>query len=228
MTTTTGISTARDRAATVAGSLITGLQNGYLADRPHAVAVLARLRRGAGKEFAQVPDLWGLLDTGALHDASADAGRLVDEAELTRAEDAVHVATTLWALHQQSKSTGMHQRGHRDKPRGLGAAVRRLMPPDDIAEPVLKRFVRAGNAPDLPALSARLRDIVILLRGADIELDYALLAQELCQWQEPGGRDSVRRSWGRSFHAYRAPASGAAPRQTPSPDGTIDTLKDPS
>lgn len=228
MTTTSSILTARARAGAVTAGLITRLQNDYLNDRPHAVAALARLRRGAGKEFAQVPDLWGLLDTGPLHDAPTDAGRPLNDNELSRAEDAVHVAITLWALHQQARSKGMHQPGRREKPRGLGAAVRRLMPPGDIAEPVLKRLVRAGNAPDLPTLAQRLRDIVLLLRGEDIELDYALLAEQLCHWQEPGGRDAVRRAWGRSFQAYRAPDETAASDQTPPPAETIDTLKDAS
>ncbi|MER5382345.1 type I-E CRISPR-associated protein Cse2/CasB [Streptomyces sp. NPDC002688] len=228
MTTTVSIPTVRARAGAVTGRLITQLQNDHLADRPHAVAALARLRRGAGKEFAQVPDLWGLLDTGPLHEPPADGGRPLNEKELSRAEDAVHVAATLWALHQQSRPRGMHQPDRREKPRGLGAAVRRLMPPGDIAEPVLKRFVRAGNAPDLATLAQRLRDIVVLLRGDDIELDYGLLAEQLCHWQEPGGRDAARRAWGRSFQAYRTPAEAAAGSRTPSPTETIDTSKDAS
>lgn len=184
---------------------INGLQRGYLADQPRDVAALARLRRGVGKEIQQVPDLWGLIDTGALHDPMHEGGRPPREEDLTRAEDAVHVAVTLWALHQQSRGTGMHRPHLKDTPAGLGAAVRRLMPKGDIDETILKRLVRAGQAPDLPALAPRLREIVLLLRREDIALDYALLAGQLCQWQQPGGRDDVRRAWGRSFHAYRPP-----------------------
>ncbi|MEV0633808.1 type I-E CRISPR-associated protein Cse2/CasB [Streptomyces sp. NPDC050619] len=226
--TTSTVPTARAQAAAVTGTLITRLQTDYLNDRPQAVAALARLRRGAGKEFAQVPDLWGLIDTGPLHRTAEDGGRPLNDQELTRAENAVHVAITLWALHQQSRPKGMHQPNHREKPRGLGTAVRRLMPPGDITEPVLKRLIRAGNAPDLTTLSQRLRDIVLLLRGEDIDLDYALLAEQLCHWQEPGGRDAVRRAWGRSFHAYRAPNEADANGQTPPDAATIDTLKDAS
>ncbi|MBQ0855413.1 type I-E CRISPR-associated protein Cse2/CasB [Streptomyces sp. BH-SS-21] len=187
------------------GEIIAPFQRGYLTDQAHAVAALARLRRGAGKKYEQVPDLWGLADTGPLHRKLHDCGRPPSEDELTRAEDAVHVALTLWALHQQSRPTAMHLRHRREKPRGLGAAVRGLMPKDEIAEPVRKRLVRAGTAPDLPSLAQRLRDLVLLLRGNDIALDYALLAEQLYRWQQPGGQDAVRRAWGRSFHAYRAP-----------------------
>lgn len=194
------------------------LQWGYLDDRPHAVAVLARLRRGAGKEPQQVPDLLGLIDTDALYDAVAEGGRRPGEADLTRAEDAVHVALTLWALHQQSQGTGMHRPDSWKSPTGLGAAVRRLMAEDEsgrtagkekekIDDAVLKRFVRAGSAPDLPALSQRLREIVLLLRREGIPLDYSLLAGQLYRWQKSGGRESVRREWGRSFHSYRVPGN---------------------
>lgn len=225
MTTTIPALSAGERAGRLTGRLITPLQHGYLKDQSHAVGALARLRRGAGKDFARTPDLWGLTDTGSLHEIP-EGGWPLRETELVRAEDAVHVALTLWALHQQSRGTGMHRTGTRTAPQALGTAVRRLMPPGDIDEPVRKRFVRAGNAPDLPALAQRLREIVVLLRGADIPLDYALLAQQLYQWQEPGGRDDVRRAWGRSFHAHRPPRPGkpgATPDAGASPAGHDDT-----
>jgi CRISPR system Cascade subunit CasB len=194
----------------VVGKEIKRLQEGYLNDHSAAVAALARLRRGAGKDAAAIPDLWGLIDTRDLY--SDPALRHED------AENAVYLATTLWALHQQSRSTRMHGLGGNE----LGAAVRRLMPPGEIDEPVRKRFVRAGTA-----LAGRLREITVLLRGADVSLDYALLAEQLYLWQRPGGPDQVRRSWGRSFHAHQprpgtdqattqaAPVSETDPKDTP-------------
>ncbi|WP_228992002.1 type I-E CRISPR-associated protein Cse2/CasB [Streptomyces sp. DH8] len=192
-----------DPVAEVVRSEIGRLQQGYLSDRSEAVAALARLRRGAGKDTATIPDLWGLLDTELLH---TTPGTRPDEAEA-----AVFTAMTLYALHQQSRSTAMHCTGGDE----LGAAVRRLMPPGEIDEPVRKRFVRAGSAPTLTVLAARLREITLLLRGEDLSLDYALLAEQLYAWQLPGGRDRVRRSWGRSFHAHRPPKNTDAPARTP-------------
>ncbi|MFF1692085.1 type I-E CRISPR-associated protein Cse2/CasB [Streptomyces sp. NPDC058257] len=221
MTTTTAPPTPAQRVSTLTSYIIVPLQRGYLGDQSHAVGALARLRRGAGKEFSQVPDLWGLADTGVLHDRPADGGRPLREDELLRAEDAVHVALTLWALHQQSRSTLMHRPGSRTAPRGLGAAVRQLMPPGEIAEPIRKRFVRVGTAPGLPALAQRLREIVLLLRGADIPLDYALLAGQLYGWQDPTGREAVRRAWGRSFHSYCDSQKNQA-NAPAAPDGTDD------
>jgi CRISPR system Cascade subunit CasB len=206
-----------ERIREITAETVRDLQRGYLADQPRAVAALARLRRGAGKEIQQVPDLWGLIDTSLLHTPVKEGGPSPREEDLTRAEDAVHVAVTLWALHQQSRRTGMHQRHRTETPAGLGGAVRRLMPAGDIDETILKRLVRAGHAPDLPALAVRLREIVLLLRREDIALDYALLAEQLYRWQQPGGRDTVRRAWARSFHAHRPPHTPAAETGAPAP-----------
>ncbi|MFI0990482.1 type I-E CRISPR-associated protein Cse2/CasB [Streptomyces exfoliatus] len=202
----TTISTApapvRELVAQLAHRRISSWQASYLADEANAVAALARLRRGAGRDAGQVPDLWNLIDTAPLHEVRRD-GRPLSERELVRADDAVHVALTLWAVHQQGRGSGMHQTHRRERPRGLGAAVHRLMKPDEIDEPLRKRLVRAGSAPNLTVLAQRLRDIVTLLRRTEAALDYGLLAGQLYQWQWPGGADTVRTEWGSSFHAWR-------------------------
>ncbi|MFB8128750.1 type I-E CRISPR-associated protein Cse2/CasB [Streptomyces mirabilis] len=222
MTTTTAPPTARSRIVELAAAQITPWQEGYLRDSPKDVAVLARLRRGAGRDAADLPDLWELVDTSPLQ-ARLEGVRPLGEEELVRAEDALHAALTLWALHQQSRGARMHRPHTYKRPAGLGAAVRRLMPPDGIDEPVRKRLVRAGTAPDLTSLSQRLRDLIVLLRRADIPLDYGLLAGQLYTWQRPGGADTIRREWGRSFHSWQEP-----PAQTPSqsPDDTAASLDD--
>lgn len=232
MTTVTAPLTPRDRITRLAADQIAALQRGYLADQSHAVAALARLRRGAGREAGQLPDLWALIDTGPLHH-TPDGARPLGESELVRAEDALHIALTLYALHQQSRRSGMYQADRPDRRRGLGAAVRRMMKPGEIDEPVHKRLVRAGTAPDLAVLAQRLRDIVVLLRREDIELDHALLAGQLYTWQRPGGADTVRREWGRSFHAWHdKPTGGAVPSAGVAADtdpiSTPDTDKDAS
>ncbi|MEV6400227.1 type I-E CRISPR-associated protein Cse2/CasB [Streptomyces sp. NPDC051907] len=232
MSTVTAFVSPREQVARLAAQHIADLQRGYLADQSHAVGALARLRRGAGREAGQLPDLWSLVDTGPLHEPAGGA-RAMAESELACAEDALHVALTLWALHQQSRTAGMHQADRPDRRRGLGAAVRRMMKPGEIDEPLRKRLVRAGAAADLTALAQRLRDIVLLLRREGYELDYALLAGQLYTWQRPGGPGAVRREWGRSFHAWREPDTGRQPAGAPPADGDdtarpSDTDKDPS
>jgi CRISPR system Cascade subunit CasB len=190
------------------------LQYGYRNDRPEAVAALARIRRGAGKPAGEIPDLWGLTGTEQLYAAGWS------ETRTTQAENAVHTAVTLWALHQQShRAADMHVAGGPE----LGSAVRRLMPDAELDEPTRKRFVRAGTASSLNVLAQRLRDLVLLLRREAIPLDYGLLADQLFQWQQPGGHGQVHRSWGRSFHAHRP----SAVERAEEPD-TTDTDKDPS
>lgn len=221
MTTAPAPVTVRSRVADLAAAQIRPWQEGYLSDRSKDVAALARLRRGAGRDAAAMPDLWNLVDTGPLHaDADADDLRALGERELSRAENALYTALTLWALHQQSRGTAMHRPHTRERPTGLGAAVRRLMPPGEIDEPVRKRLVRAGTAPDLVTLAQRLRDIVVLLRRADVPLDYGLLAGQLYTWQWPDGPGAVRREWGRSFHTGRH--SPPADEGTGAPPATTD------
>ncbi|MEU9197881.1 type I-E CRISPR-associated protein Cse2/CasB [Streptomyces hundungensis] len=208
-------------AGAVAGREIARLQRGYLSDESAAVAALARLRRGVGKGAGTVPDLWGLVDLGDLY----AEGR--SERDVARAEEAVHTALTLWAVHQQSRPAAMHRSGGHE----LGAAVRALMPPGETDEALRKRFVRTGTAGSLPVLATRLREIVLLLRQQDIALDYAVLAHQLHTWARPQGADAVRSAWGRSFHVYRAPAedpgAGDAVPDSPAGAGVDADLTDP-
>ncbi|GAB3450176.1 hypothetical protein GCM10027570_25100 [Streptomonospora sediminis] len=205
------------------------IQNGYIHDRSGAVATLAELRRGAGKTIGEAPELWGLTLDDRFYQAmpayllkpNPDDEQEKERAENERqlAENAAHIALTLFAVHQQSRrEERMHQRG-----RDLGGAVRRLMPPGDIDEPVRRRFVQAGTAHDLPTLAYRLREIVVLLRRDSIPLDYGLLADQIHRFQHPGGRSDVRASWGRGFHAA---SSAAVPAEAPATGTDIPTETD--
>ncbi|SEG93899.1 CRISPR system Cascade subunit CasB [Thermomonospora echinospora] len=174
------------------------LQRGYLDDQSAAVAALAQLRRGAGKLPQDMPELWGVTGVELLFQDQA-----LPDREASRAEAALFLAVTLYALHQQSRSDQrMHKAGIE-----LGEAVRRLMSGGDIDEPIRRRFVRVGAATTPEVLAYRLREIVSLLRREAIPLDYARLARRLYQAQVPGGMQQVRQIWGRSFHAYRPQTS---------------------
>ncbi|MFD8292972.1 type I-E CRISPR-associated protein Cse2/CasB [Streptomyces lavendulae] len=178
---------------------ILSLQHDYHSDRPWAVQALAQLRRGIGRPANDLPDLWNLLGMEQFY-AARPKGRRMDDGEALRAERAAHVAVTLWALHQQSNRA---KRMHVPDGASLGTAVRRLMSGTDSDEPIRKRLIRAGTATTYEVLAQRLRELVVLLRAAEIPLDYGLLAEHLDQWQQPGGPTKVRQAWGRSFQAYR-------------------------
>jgi CRISPR system Cascade subunit CasB len=213
MTTSTGSAPARPGlgpVGTAVDQTIRTYQRGYLDDQGFAVATVARLRRGVGKLSEDLPELWGLTGLEAIFQSPG-----IPDQDRERAADAAHVAVTLWALHQQSNhQTRMHTATGRD----LGEAVRRLMPPGDLDEPIRRRFVQAGTATSLPALAERLRDLVVLLRREEIALDYGVLADQIFQ------------SWGRSFHAHRPRTTGDPNTPTTSPAGSAaddtDTDKD--
>ncbi|MFJ6443846.1 type I-E CRISPR-associated protein Cse2/CasB [Streptomyces sp. NPDC091649] len=195
--------------ARATGTYIARIQPQYLSDTSAAVAELARLRRGAGKRAHQVQDLWGAGGTEEL-------ARLLDDQEgffrPEYAEEAVFLATTLWALHQQSgRDKGMH-----DRRQNLGGAVRTLIRlkgasgEDEEDSPLRKRLVRVGTAESLDSVAVRLREIVLLLRGAREPLDYARLAGQLYRWQHRPDRAGVQREWGREFHLAAASAARRA------------------
>jgi CRISPR system Cascade subunit CasB len=228
----------------VARSTVGRLQSGYRRDDAAAVAAVARLRRAAGQDVFASPSSWGLdyLDDLARlreereqeeGDSSAPSRylssrhRMEQERREEREERAVHLAVTLWALHQQSiRDQPMHVPGW-----SLGRAVRRLAdgrtgaqdepaeraeaaagsrtagPGADADSPVRKRFVRIGTSTDVEMLGRRLREMVLLLRTARIPLDYGLLAEQLCHWQDEMRQGEVRRAWGRDFHRFHRPAS---------------------
>ncbi|MQS06596.1 type I-E CRISPR-associated protein Cse2/CasB [Streptomyces alkaliphilus] len=229
------------------------LQAGYRQDAPAAVAAVARLRREAGRKVYDSPTGWGLSHLEALtelreeerrkeeerHEGTpaprhlSSPRRRMDERDAKFEEEAVHLAVTLWALHQQSlRDEPMHVSGW-----PLGRSVRRLAhgksgtrdrsepsdaekepgdekraesePVEEISPTIRKRFVRIGTSTDIETLGVRLREMVLLLRASRIPLDYGLLADQLHLWQNESRRDEVRRAWGREFHfAY----GGTEPR----------------
>ncbi|QXJ24236.1 type I-E CRISPR-associated protein Cse2/CasB [Actinomadura graeca] len=202
MTAAPDVQQPADLVENAAGRFIAEVQQGCLADRSAAVGALAQLRRGAGKLPQDVPDLWGVTGAERLFQHPLLSR---DDQHAAHAEAAYVLAVTLYALHQQSQGSPMHKKGV-----DLGQAVRRLMPPNDIDEPIRRRFVRAGTAATPQALAYRLREIVSLLRGQGIPLDYGRLARQLYHAQTPDGMSMVRRDWGRSFHTYKADSGNDA------------------
>lgn len=175
---------------------VSGLQSRFLHERrdPAAVAALARLRRGAGKQPGELLDI---LEFTVL-DEPLYRGDAVEQLEL-----AVHVAMTLFAVHQQSRGEPMHQRG-----RGLGTALRALHTgdPEAIPEPLVRRFRTLGTASSFAELAYHLRGAVQLLRAGTfrpprraVPLDYGRLADQLVTWQREGP-SRVQLTWGREFY----------------------------
>lgn len=188
----------------VAGSFVDDtvrrLQEGMLRRESSSVAMLAHLRHAAGKPTGSVADIWPVTVSDSL--AGPHSGD-----DPTPAEVAVHVAMTLYAVHQQSVPARMHQRGQ-----GFGRALRELRPADAATDPVRRRFQAVGTADSLDELVHHARGLVQLLRADRQAQDYALLADQLVAWQR-GDEVRVRLQWARDF--YR---TEAAPKDSPPPN----------
>lgn len=162
-------------------------------------AVLAKLRRGAGRAPGDLPETMGelLLDF-------PDA--LMGKDSLSPAEWAVFTALTMYALHQQGndpQKESMHESGV-----DLGTAVARLVPKEGSRDDkeaafdrVRTRFNRLAMSESVEDVSQYLRGIVQLLRRGSIPLDYAKLASDLYAFRFEEGRSNVRLRWGRQLYS---------------------------
>ncbi len=187
------------------------LQGMLLSDAGHSAAArtLAELRRAVSSAPGADPSIWVIefeeMPTclrGTLNEPSAG-------------EWAVHGALTLFAVHQQSQRTSMHQVG---APYSLGASVRafvkRRVEKKDSAYADTEdgrlptRFAALVTAVSMGERMHYLRQIVQLLRGESIPLDYGRLARDLYDLQNPYRADAVRLAWGRAYTRSPQPEQG--------------------
>lgn len=154
-------------------------------------AMLANLRRGAGKTPGELPEIWGIFLNGIPDEMLSRNG------EPTKAEWAIYIALTMFALHQQGNSVNVHQDGT-----SFGRAVAMLMneQTDDERERVLRRFGPAVTANDMYALSHHMRCLIELMRNKGIKLDYVMLAKDIYDYQFSEGKKKVQLRWGQDFY----------------------------
>ena len=154
-------------------------------------AMLANLRRGAGKTPGELPELWGIFLNGIPDEMLSRNG------EPTKEEWAIYISLTLYALHQQGNSESIHKDGV-----GFGKAAAMLMNErsDDERERVLRRFGPAVTANDMYELSHYMRSLIELMRNKGIKLDYAMLAKDIYDFQFSEGKKKVQLRWGQDFY----------------------------
>lgn len=155
-----------------------------------ARASMARLRRGIGSKPGALPEIWGefLLDMPE---------ELMGNGEPSRAEWAIYVSLTLFALHQQSsdrKAEPMNRAGV-----SLGEAANQLVENEDDRERIARRFYPVAVSTNMSALSQHLRSLISLLRAKHIPLDYVQLSSDLFYLQNPKTADGIRLRWGQDF-----------------------------
>lgn len=154
-------------------------------------AMLAKLRRGAGKTPGELPELWGIFLNSIPDEMMSKNG------EPTRAEWAIYLSLTLFALHQQGNSDSVHA-----EKISLGKAAAMLMnePTDDERERVLRRFGPVVTAKDMSELSHHLRCLIELMRSKGIKLDYVMLAKDIYDFQFDKGKKKTQLRWGQDYY----------------------------
>jgi CRISPR system Cascade subunit CasB len=187
------------------------LQRGYLAGNSRSRAVLAHLRRAATDEPGTDPTIWEYTINGL--PASKQ-----DSDDPNPQEWAVHIAMTLFASQQQSRSQPVN-RPDFGFGRAIGVLDAKNPAPGGNVSPVRRRFDAAITADTLAELGHHLRGLIKQLRGADIGFDYPQLAADLYAFQFPGGPDKVRRRWARDF--YRMPKNDQQTTDQPEQQQTI-------
>lgn len=175
--------------------LFCGLETGQTG----AKATLGLLRNALYRAPGNRPELWEITSVPTPDD------KCVGE-DASWEELSVHVALCLYARHQQSQSDPMHQQGV-----GLGEAVKRLelcairkgVIEDENREErksgARRRLNAAATSVSISELTRHLAGLVSLMRQEKVGLDYRLLAEDLYQFQTPGGPSAVRLRWARQY-----------------------------
>lgn len=160
-------------------------------------AALANLRHGVGRVPGDLPELWGEFLLDFPQELESKTGTP------PRAEWAVYLALTLYALHQQGRDVRREPMHRKDQT--LGQAVRRLVKPGEDPQDaaVLRRFQALTSAASMREVSQHLRGIIQILRSEGIALDYVRLAADLYDLQFPEASQRVRLRWGQDY--YRMP-----------------------
>ncbi|MBR3313127.1 MAG: type I-E CRISPR-associated protein Cse2/CasB [Atopobiaceae bacterium] len=164
-----------------------------------AAASLARLRRSVNKKPGATPDTWEI-EFEDLPEPLVGSGP-----EASAGEWAVHLALSLYAVHQQSQVQEMHRQSSAECPCGIGHAVKKLalysMQEGEELElgEMPKRYAAMVTAETIGEVAHYARQLVQQLRAKQIPLDYVLLSGQLYDYQNLYRRDAVRLEWGREF-----------------------------
>jgi len=169
-----------------------------LTEGPWSRAMLAKLRRGIGKQPGELPELFEIL----LGDMPEELYGKGDEPSYP--VWAIYTALTLFALHQQGKDRTMSAGGKiegKNTGNSLGAAVGYLVQQDKEREPAIKRrFDAVSTANEFTEFAHHARGLIQLLRAGDIALDYPRFAVDLYWYQFDDIRNRIRLRWGEDYY----------------------------
>ncbi|HBN83142.1 MAG TPA: type I-E CRISPR-associated protein Cse2/CasB [Clostridiales bacterium] len=170
-----------------------------LMEDPWSRAMLAKLRRGIGKQPGELPELLEIVLSNNPEDFYGKGD------EISKPVWAIYTALTLFALHQQGKDHPMSSNGNAEtkKPgNSLGAAVGCLVKKgdEDRELAIKRRFDAVVTANEFTEFAYHARSIIQLLKAEDITLDYPRLAEDCywCQFDEV--RNQIRLRWGEDYY----------------------------
>lgn len=155
-------------------------------------AEMARLRRGVGCTPGEKPELWNLLFDKFPEELMSKTG------EPTRAEWAVSIALSLYALHQQGRDLRMEPMHVKGMP--LGSSIRQIAENEDQLPAVRRRFAVFATSSDMCECAYHLRGLVQLMRAKGIPLDYVQLTKDLYWFQNQDDAQRVKLRWGQDFY----------------------------
>lgn len=162
-------------------------------EKSYVRAQLAQLRKGVGKQPGDMPELWGTLFSEMPEELMSKNG------EPTSGEEAIYIALTTYAWHQQGKDMreqNMHKQGI-----SLGQALAGLASEDaDDKERIGKRLKMFATASNINVAARHLLGLVSLLNSENIGMDYARLAVDLYGLQDKDDAHKVRLIWGQDFY----------------------------
>ncbi len=168
-------------------------------------AMMANLRRGAGHEPGELPELFGTILLDMPEEFMSKDGIA------TKKEWACYIALTLYALHQQGydlKSRPMHV----NESISIGRALAQLAKTSEdvnAEKRALQKLKAFATAVDMREASHHLRGIIQLLGNRGIPIDYEMLAEDLYEFQFADGKNRVNLRWGQDFYSRGSRPDGS-------------------
>ncbi len=163
-------------------------------------AMLASLRRGAGKAPGELPELFGVVLPELPEEFVSIDGTA------TKGEWASYISLTLYALHRQG-GDDKNDMAHTKEKVSVGRALKLLSDrqrdgkQDINAEKrALQKMQVLITSKDMNELSYHLRGVIQLLKREGIALNYITLAEDLYEFQDTDGKNHVSLRWGRDFY----------------------------
>lgn len=181
----------RPELAAAVSSIVGGLQKRHLqgADAT-ARSTLARLRQCVDEQPGRNPEVWQLV-------LETTPPNMIGRGDAASpGESAIHLALTLYGIHQRGNTSPMHVGSGQT----FGHAAGRLARGRTASTKARYDALLTAGSPQ--ARAQHLRSLIGMLSTDGIPTDYGQLARDLYLLQVSSNRDGILRRWGRDF--YRA------------------------